>query len=101
MLSINTPADGLRSLAEFARKSRLAANIPMEVLASRAGVNVNTLSRFERTGAGTTETMFRVFFALGVIDSILMSFAIPDPVSIAEARRLATLPQKLRARRKR
>lgn len=100
MLSFNTPADGLRSLAEFAKRSRLAANIPMEELASRAGVHINTLSRFERTGAGTTETMFRVFFALGIIDSVLKGFNLPDPVSIAEARRLASLPQKQRARRK-
>ncbi len=40
------------------------------MLASRAGVPVSTLSRFEQKGAGSVDFFSKVLFALGVLDSL-------------------------------
>lgn len=57
------------------------------MLASRAGVPVSTLSRFEQKGAGSVVFFSKVLFALGVLDSL-------DAV-VQERIRLALFPENL------
>lgn len=57
------------------------------MLASRAGIPVSTLSRFEQRGAGSVDFFSKVLFALGVLDSL-------DEI-IQERIRLARFPEDL------
>ena len=101
MLSLNTPADGLQALGAYTRKSRLNANNTMADLAQRSGVGIATLSRFERKGICSTDTMLRIFAALGVLDDFIKALSVSEPMSIADLRRISKTPHRQRARRER
>jgi transcriptional regulator with XRE-family HTH domain len=80
-----------RGLAERARERRLTANLTQAGLATRAGVSLGSLKRFERTGEVSLERMIRIALALGANEGFDQLFARSEERSLDEI--LAT-PQK-------
>jgi transcriptional regulator with XRE-family HTH domain len=59
-----SPHDVALTLAKRAREARLASDLTQAGLASRAGVSVGSLKRFEQTGAASLEAVIRIAIAL-------------------------------------
>lgn len=98
-MSLFTPAEAARSLAERARSLRLANLWTRETLALRAGVTSASLKRFERTGKGSLELVLKVAHALGRLEEFSRLLAPAEARSIAELERRASLPSPRRGRR--
>jgi transcriptional regulator with XRE-family HTH domain len=100
MISLNTPSDALQAIASCVKKTRLRADVTMNDLAKRSGIGIATLSRIEKTGVCSTETLARVFGALGLLDSFVGSLEPPEITSISSLRKLSQKQPRQRARRK-
>ena len=81
------PRDFVAAVGGLVRSLRQRQRMTQPELASRAGVAVSTLSRFERTGLASTDCLARVLFALDALDP-LFDF-------VKQRRRLAELPTDL------
>ena len=81
------PKDVLASLRDWLRTERQRANLTQGELARRSGVPATTISRLERTGLASTDSLLRILFALDRIDA-LQDF-------IKERMRLASFPTTL------
>lgn len=85
-------------LAARARARRLEANLTQQGLASRSGVSLGSLKRFERTGAASLEVVARIALALGVADGFTQLLAPRELRSLDEL--LATAPRRQRGRQR-
>ena len=79
MLSLKTEADVLREVADSVRSQRVALNWRQEDLATRSGVSIATLRRFERTGQIGFLGLARLMVTLGLADSFLAGLKRPEP----------------------
>ena len=52
------------------RLSRQREELTLEELAGKSGVPASTISRLERTGLASTDSLFRLAFALDQIDAV-------------------------------
>ena len=86
-LHLVMPKDVLASLRDWLRTERQRANLTQGELAQRSGVPATTISRLERTGLVSTDSLLRILFALDRID-VLQDF-------IKERMRLASFPTTL------
>ena len=86
-LQMTTPKAFRTAVGVWMRASRQQRRWTQAMLASRAGIPVSTLSRLEQTGSGSIELLSKLFFALGLIDSL-------NEV-VQERIRIATLPADL------
>ena len=68
-MPLTTVEDVLASLRELVRLSRQREEWTQADLARRSGVPMTTISRLERTGLASTDTLFKVLFALNKLDS--------------------------------
>ena len=68
--SIVEPKDVLRVLGGLMRLARQHEELTLGELARKSGVPASTISRLERTGLASTESLFRLMFALGQIDAL-------------------------------
>lgn len=73
-----------RLLADRLRDLRLSDGLTQATLASRAGVTLASLRRFERTGEGSLKLVLAVAFALGRIDEFETILRPPPAASIDE-----------------
>ncbi len=97
----NTPQDALMALATFVKKVRLDQEMTLEELATRVGVSRSSLIRFEKNGAGSTDTQVKIFTALGVLDAFVSALAPPEKqLTIAELKKMTGNHQRQRGRRK-
>lgn len=94
MFNTESPPELASSLGERLRTLRLQRNITQAQLAADAGVARPTLSRFERTGVGSVDTLVRVLFALGR-ESELKELLQKDPPSTLDE--VVMPPQRQRA----
>lgn len=78
MLSLTTETDVLRETAEAIRQRRLALNLPQAELASRSGVPLGTLRRFEQTGQSSFLTVAKLVTTLGMSDRLLAALKRPN-----------------------
>ena len=69
ILPLITVGDVLESLRELLRLSRQREEWTQADLARRSGVPMTTISRLERTGLASTDTLFKVLFALNRLDA--------------------------------
>ena len=69
ILPLTTVEDVLTSLRELVRLARQREEWTQADLARRSGVPMTTISRLERTGLGSTDTLFKVLFALNRLDA--------------------------------
>ncbi|MBL9208036.1 MAG: helix-turn-helix transcriptional regulator [Opitutaceae bacterium] len=71
MLSLKTESDVLREVADSVRAQRVALNWRQEDLATRSGVSIATLRRFERTGQIGFLGLAKLLVTLGLADQLL------------------------------
>ncbi len=77
MLSI---IDIQKGLAQRLKSVRLSANLTQQGLATRAGVSLGSLKRFERNGEISLQSLVRIAFALRMEDELGALFQ-PKPTS--------------------
>ena len=70
ILPLTTADDVLESLREVVRMARQREVWTQADLARRSGVPMTTISRLERTGLASTDTLFKVLFALNRLDPV-------------------------------
>ncbi len=66
--ALMTPAELLRELGQRAKTLRLAQNLTQGGVASRAGISIGTLKRFERTGEIQLNHLLRIALVLGRLE---------------------------------
>ncbi len=97
----NTPQEALLALARFVRTIRLHQEMTLEELATRVGTSRSSLIRFEKNGAGSTETLVKIFAALGVLDSLVSALVPPErQLTIAELKKMNSGHLRQRGRKK-
>ena len=69
ILPLTTVEDVFASLRELVRLVRQREEWTQADLARRSGVPMTTISRLERTGLASTDTLFKVLFALNRLDA--------------------------------
>ena len=69
ILPLTTVEDVLANLRELVRLARQREEWTQADLARRSGVPMTTISRLERTGLSSTDTLFKVLFALNRLDA--------------------------------
>jgi len=69
ILPLTMAEDVLASLSELVRLARQREEWTQADLARRSGVPMTTISRLERTGLASTDTLFKVLFALNRLDA--------------------------------
>ena len=69
ILPLTTVEDVQASLREMVRLARQREEWTQADLARRSGVPMTTISRLERTGLASTDTLFKVLFALNRLDA--------------------------------
>ena len=69
ILPLTTADDALAGLRGLVRLSRQREEWTQADLARRSGVPMTTISRLERTGLASTDTLFKVLFALNRLDA--------------------------------
>lgn len=69
-LQLSNPADAQRTLADRAREARLALGLKQATVATRAGVTLASLRRFEQTGEISFKHLTRILHALGRLDEM-------------------------------
>ena len=70
ILPLTTVENALVSLRELIRLARQREEWTQADLARRSGVPMTTISRLERTGLASTDTLFKVLFALNKLESV-------------------------------
>src|SRR5690349_20866383 len=94
-------SDMLTGLGERARALRVLRNLKQEELASRAGIGVATVKRFERTGRASMENVLRIATVLGARDGVESLFSAPKFRSIDEAMSVSQVKKRQRVRKSR
>lgn len=69
ILPLTTVEDALTSLRDLVRLTRQREEWTQADLSRRSGVPMTTISRLERTGLASTDTLFKVLFALNKLDA--------------------------------
>ena len=92
-----SPNDIALALCQRARAARLGANFTQAGLASRAGVSVASLKRFEQTGAASLDAVIRIAIALRLEQDFDALFHAPELNSLDEI--AATRKARQRGRR--
>lgn len=82
MIAILTVTRAQETLAENVRARRLAIGLTQAGLASRSGVPLGTLRKFERTGAASVETLFKLLMVVGGLERMIDASA-PEPGEFA------------------
>lgn len=68
ILPLTTPIDVLGKLGELVRTARQREGWTQAELSAKSGVAKTTISRLERTGLAATDALFRVMFALNLLE---------------------------------
>jgi len=98
ILPLQTPEEAGHVLGERARTLRLGEDWTRTTLASRAGVTVASLKRFERTGKASLDLVLRVAHALGRLDEFSALLDTRQATTMAELERQAGRPPRQRGR---
>jgi len=69
ILSLTTPLDTLGALRTWLRTERQRVNWTQGELARRSGVPAASISRLERTGLASTDSLFKIVFALNRLET--------------------------------
>jgi transcriptional regulator with XRE-family HTH domain len=99
LLSLQTPTEAARSLAERAKTLRLGQSLTRDTLARRAGVAPASLKRFETTGAASLELVLRVAFALGRLEDFTQALQPPEAATLDDLLARERHPARRRGRR--
>jgi transcriptional regulator with XRE-family HTH domain len=88
----------LQTLGERVRVLRLAQNVSQAELASRCGVSLSSIRRFEASGQATLELMVKVAHALHAAQG-LEELLVSKPQTIAELEQRSLAQSRQRARK--
>ncbi len=97
ILSIKTPQEVAKELADRLRQHRLARAWSREELARRSGVTVASIKHFELTGAISLHRLLSLCFTLKVIDDFDTVLSLPSPTTMQELKK--SLQTRQRGRR--
>lgn len=102
MVSLTTPLKAQKKLAKNIRAKRLSMDLTQEGLATRSGVPLPTLRKFEQKGAISLESFLKLQMALGGLDDILKASEVKQTAfsSIDEVLSTNDKPIRQRGRRK-
>jgi transcriptional regulator with XRE-family HTH domain len=89
----------LRAMGERARHIRLMRKLRQAELATRAGVGIATVHRFEKTGTASIENVLRIATALDVEQAFDKLFEAPAYSSLDEALARPAVTRRQRAPR--
>jgi len=89
-LSLQTPEEVRQSLAKRFKALRLRKGWKQETLATRSGVSLGSLKRFESLGEVSLSRLLRLAHALGCLDAFNQLAETPTVSSMAELEREAT-----------
>lgn len=81
----STYRETLRGVGERARALRLMRKLRQEQLATRAGVGIATVRRFEKTGGASIENVLRIATVLDAERAFEKLFEAPAYASLDEA----------------
>lgn len=98
-LQLHTPVEIQRILAGRVREIRLGLGLKQATLATRAGVTLASLRRFEQTGEASFKLVLRVCHALGRLDEFDTILRPPPAQSLAELEARIARPTRKRGRR--
>jgi transcriptional regulator with XRE-family HTH domain len=97
-ISLRTPRDVQRDLADRFKARRLAANLAQEGLAKRSSVSWSSLKRFERTGLIALDSLLRLALVLDCLQDF--DLVCPQNRGVLESKSLDELLSAPRRRRK-
>jgi len=98
-LTLTSPSDMARTLADRSRELRLLREWTQVTLARRAGVTVSSYRRFETTGKASLELVLKVALVLARLTEFDALFLPPPARSIDELERSAAGSGRKRGRR--
>ncbi|MDQ1245084.1 MAG: hypothetical protein QG565_1425 [Campylobacterota bacterium] len=70
-VNINTPQSVMQQLAENFKQKRLELNLTQEGLASKSGVSLGSLKRFENSSQISLESLLKLSVVLGCLDDFM------------------------------
>ncbi len=82
-MALKTPTDVQRELAARLKARRLESNLTQEGLATRSGVSLGSLKRFERTGLIALDALLKIALVLRCLGDF-------DGICAGNGRNLAT-----------
>jgi HTH-type transcriptional regulator/antitoxin HipB len=94
-----TPAEVQRMLAGRVRDDRIRMGLKQKTLASRAGVTLATLRKFEQKGEIALKYLMRISHALGRLDEFDAIFRPPAAATMADLESRAARPARKRGSR--
>jgi transcriptional regulator with XRE-family HTH domain len=102
MISLITPSKAQKKLAENVRLRRLQMELTQEGLATRSGVPLPTLRKFEQKGSISLESFLKLQMVLGGLEDILKATQIKDALfsSIDDVLEADSTPTRQRGKRK-
>jgi len=71
MVSFISPSKAQIKIAEYIREQRLQLNLTQEGLASRSGVPLPTLRKFEQKGIISLESLLKLLMIVGSLDELV------------------------------
>jgi len=95
-LQLQTPSAAQRLLADRVRDARVALGLKQTTLASRAGVTLASLRRFEQSGEVSLKHLMRICHALGRLDEFDSLLRPAPAASIAELESRLAHPRRKR-----
>ena len=98
MLSLVSPSEMGKSLADRAKALRLLKGWTRNTLAQRAGVTTASLKRFETTGKASLELVLKIAHALARLEEFDKLLQPPTAQSIEELERRVAKPLRKRGR---
>ena len=98
LLSLHTPSEAAKALADRMKHLRLGQAWTRETLAERAGVSAASLKRFETTGEASLKLVLRVALVLGRLEEVTQLFQPPEAATMAELKARFDQPKRKRGR---
>ena len=93
MISLLTVLLAEQQLAQHMRQHRLALGLTQAALASRAGVNLFTLRKFEQKGLISLESFLKIAMVLGLLDKLVATMK-PSPSAFSSIDEVLAAQQK-------
>src|SRR5580692_8050621 len=98
-IQLQTPPGAQSALAGRVRDARVGMGLKQTTLASRAGVSLASLRRFEQTGEISLKHLMRICHALGRLDEFDSVLRPPPAATMAELEARFTGPRRKRGSR--
>lgn len=100
MISLISPSKAQGIIAENLRERRVQLDFTQKGLASRSGVPLATLRKFEQLGVISLESLLKLMTVLGMLDAIVKATEVPQDSfsSLDQIIALESAPKRKRGR---